>query len=134
MDLKNKVPDFFLKEEGLKHQRIQKVVFGAFSCSTIINQVFTRALTASGFRCRIISVKGTLLSLRQFFATKSPSKIMKNPFYSTLKALFVLQYLSFCLDLFVHLGKRLDKKDQVNFKFYDVTAWLTSNCNAHIAQ
>ena len=22
----------------------------------------------------------------------------------------------------------------VNFKFYDVTAWLTSNCNTHIAQ
>ena len=22
----------------------------------------------------------------------------------------------------------------VNFKFYDVTAWLTNNCNTHIAQ
>ena len=25
-------------------------------------------------------------------------------------------------------------KDKVNFKIYDATAWLTSNCNTHIAQ
>ena len=25
-------------------------------------------------------------------------------------------------------------KTLINFKFYDVTAWLTSNCNTHIAQ
>ena len=24
-----------------------------------------------------------------------------------------------------HVGKQLDKKDKVNFKFHDVTAWLT---------
>ena len=24
--------------------------------------------------------------------------------------------------------------DKVNFKIYDVTAWLTNNCNTHIAQ
>ena len=33
-----------------------------------------------------------------------------------------------------YLTKQLDKKDKVNFKFYDVTAWLTNNYNAHIAQ
>ena len=33
-----------------------------------------------------------------------------------------------------HVVKRLDKKNEVNFQFYDVTAWLTSNFNAHIAQ
>ena len=27
MDLKNRVPGFFLKEEGLKHKRIPKVAF-----------------------------------------------------------------------------------------------------------
>ena len=27
MDLKSSIPGFFLKEEGLKHQRIQKVAF-----------------------------------------------------------------------------------------------------------
>ena len=35
--------------------------------------------------------KGTLLGLRQFLATKSPFKMMKNVFYFTLKALFVLK-------------------------------------------
>ena len=27
-----------------------------------------------------------------------------------------------------------DKKDKVNFKTHDAKAWLTNNCNAHIAQ
>ena len=47
--------------------------------------------------------------------------------YFILKALFLLQ-------IFGHVAKRRDKKDQVNFKFYDVTAWLTNGCNTHIAQ
>ena len=42
------------------------------------------------------------------------------------------QYLSFCLDVLVMDQNGLIKK--VNFKFYDVTAWLTNNCNTHIAQ
>ena len=29
--------------------------------------------------------------------------------------------------------KRFDKKDKVNFKIYDVTAWLANNYNTHIA-
>ena len=33
-----------------------------------------------------------------------------------------------------YVAKLLDNKDKVNFKFYDVTAWLTNNRNAHIAQ
>ena len=36
--------------------------------------------------------------------------------------------------VFGHLPKRLYKKDKVNFKFYDATAWLTNNLNTHIAQ
>ena len=36
--------------------------------------------------------------------------------------------------LFSHAAKRLDKKDKLNFKFYDITAWLTNNRNTHIAQ
>ena len=30
--------------------------------------------------------------------------------------------------------KGLIKKIKVNFKFYDITAWLTNNCKTHIAQ
>ena len=44
------------------------------------------------------------------------------------------RYLNFCLEFLVMLRKMLDKKDKVNFKIYDVTAWLTNNCNTNIAQ
>ena len=36
-----------------------------------------------------------LLGLRQLLATESPLKIMKNAFYFTLKALFVLKMFKF---------------------------------------
>ena len=47
--------------------------------------------------------KSVLSVLRQFVATESPLKMMKNVFYSTLKALFVLKILNFC-----HVEKPLD--------------------------
>ena len=50
------------------------------------------------FSC-ISLVKGALSGLRQLLATESPLKMMKNAFYFTLKALFVLGYLCFCLDV-----------------------------------
>ena len=40
-------------------------------------------------------LKGELLGLGQFLATKSLLKMMKNDFYFTLKALFVLKILNF---------------------------------------
>ena len=50
------------------------------------------------------------------------------------KALFFFKIFEFLSWLFGHVAKWLDKKDKVNFKFYDVTVWLTNNCNTHIAQ
>ena len=50
---------------------------------------------------------------------------MKNAFYVTLKAIFVLKIFKFLSRLFGHVAKWLDQKDKVSFKFYDVTAWLT---------
>ena len=41
------------------------------------------------------------------------------------------RYLSFCLNFLV---MNLIKKIKVDFKFYDVTVWLTNNCNTLIAQ
>ena len=41
--------------------------------------------------------------------------------------------IKFLSSQFGHAAKRLDKKDKVNLKFYDVTAWLTNNRNTHIA-
>ena len=78
--------------------------------------------------------KDAISSVRQFWATESPLNMMKNAFYVTSEPLFVLQIFKFLSLHFGHAAKRLDKKDKVNFKFYDATAWLTNNCNAHIAQ
>ena len=78
--------------------------------------------------------KGALSCLRQFLATESSLKLMKNAFYFTLKSLFVLRIFKFLSWLFGHAEKRLDLKDKVNFKIYDVITWLTNNCNKHIDQ
>ena len=58
--------------------------------------------------------------------------MMKNVFYFTLKAHFVLKIFKYLSWFFGHLKKRLDYKDKVNFKIHDVTAWLTNYCNTHI--
>ena len=76
--------------------------------------------------------KGALSGLRQFLANKSPLKMMKNAFYFTSKAIFILKILKFLLWIFGHVSKQFDQEDMVNFKFYDVTAWLINNCNTHI--
>ena len=60
--------------------------------------------------------------------------MMKDAFYFTLKALFVLKVFKFMTYLFGHVAKWLDQKDMVNFKFYDITAWLAKHCNTHIAK
>ena len=50
------------------------------------------------------------------------------------KAVFVLKIFTFLSLLFGNVAKRIDKKVKVNFKFYDVTVWLTNSYNTHIAQ
>ena len=44
---------------------------------------------------KVNKLKGALSGLRQFFATESPLKMMKNAFYFTSKALFVLKIFKF---------------------------------------
>ena len=41
-----------------------------------------------------------------------------------VKTIFVLKIFKFLSSFFDHVAKRLDKKDNIKFKFYDVTAWL----------
>ena len=55
-------------------------------------------------------------------------------FISPQKLFFVLKVFKFLSGVFGHVSKQLDYKDKINFKFDDVTAWLTNNCNTHIAQ
>ena len=55
-----------------------------------------------------LKLKGALSGLRQFWATESPLQTMKNAFYFTLKALFVLKIFKFLSWLFGHVEKQLD--------------------------
>ena len=61
----------------------------------------------SEIRCQY-DIKGELSRLRQFLAAESPSKMMKNAFYFTLKAFFILKIFKFLSWLFGHVEKRLD--------------------------
>ena len=61
-------------------------------------------------------------------------KPFKNDEKAQLEKSFRSQDLSFCFDILVMYRKGLIKKIRVNFKSYDVTAWLTNNCSTHIAQ
>ena len=61
--------------------------------------------------------KGALSGLRQFLTTESPLKMMENAFYFTLKALFVLKILSFCLDFLVMYQNGLIKKTRLISNF-----------------
>ena len=72
--------------------------------------------------------KGALSGLRKFLAIESPLKMMKNAFHFTLKSLFVLKIFKFLSWLLWTCIKT------AWLEIYDVTTWLTNNCNAHITQ
>ena len=57
---------------------------------------------------RKVRIKDSLSGLIQFWATESPLKMMKNAFYFTSKALFVLKIFKFLFCLFGHVLKRFD--------------------------
>ena len=74
--------------------------------------------------------KSALSGLRQFWASESPLKMMKNNFYFTLKAVVVLKRFKFL----VMYKNGLIRKTRLIKKKYDVTSRLTNNYNTHIAQ
>ena len=59
---------------------------------------------------------------------------MKNAFDFTLKDLFVLTILKFLSWLLGHVKGLSHLKDKIDFKIYDVTAWLTDNCITYTDQ
>ena len=56
----------------------------------------------------LASIKGALSGLRHFLAIESRLKVMKNAFYFTSKALFVLKIFKFLFWLFGHVTKQVD--------------------------
>ena len=58
--------------------------------------------------------KAPLFDLTHFLVAETPLKMMKNDFYFMLKALFVLKIFKFLSLIFLHVGKRFDKKAKIN--------------------
>ena len=56
-------------------------------------------------------------------------KMIKNGFYFTLEAIFVLKICKFLSGLFYHFENQLDENHKVNFKLYHATVSETNNCN-----
>ena len=54
--------------------------------------------------------KGALSGLRQFLATESTLKMMKNVFYYTSKDFFVLKIFKFCVDFLITYQNGLIRK------------------------
>ena len=75
-------------------------------------------------RCHGLLIKIAMIQLKPF---KNDEKC----FLLNLQALFLLKIFKFFPDFFGHVGKRLDKKTNVNFKAYDLIYWKTNNYNTH---
>ena len=76
--------------------------------------------------CRPLKVRLSLSKKNYFiFFNENPLKLITIAFYFISKALLVLKLFKFLSLLFVQVEKRLDQKDEVNFKIYDITTWLT---------
>ena len=62
-------------------------------------------------------LKGALSAQIQFLATENPLKMMKNAFYFTLKALFVLKVFKFLFRLSGHAENTLIREITLISKF-----------------
>ena len=83
--------------------------FSSISCVEFLTQKH-RKITKNISRPEVFYKKGVLnysalYGLRQFLITENPLKMMKNAFYFTLKALFILKIFKFLSWLFRHVEK-----------------------------
>ena len=60
--------------------------------------------------------------------------MIKIVFFFSLETLFSLKIFNFLFWLFDHVEKRLDLKDNFNFKICKVVTWEANIRNTHIAQ
>ena len=68
----------------------------------------TKSLAAIVLTILKSSIEGALSVLRQFLATETPLKLVKSPFYFTLKALLVLKIFKILSWLLGQVEKQLD--------------------------
>ena len=108
---------FKLQATGQKKKEKETLaqVFSCEFCEISKKTFFTEHLRTTAFEVRwslsefilkpLIYFNGALSGLRQFLATESPLKIMKNAFYFTSKTFFVLEIFNFFSWLFWSCGK-----------------------------
>ena len=89
--------------------------YTSYGFPSIVTVMLTLQCLVSTNRSEIL--KGTLSGLRQFLATEIPLKLMKNTFYFTSEALFVLNIFNFLSWLFWSCNKTAWLRKKVNFKF-----------------
>ena len=66
-----------------------------FNFSLLIQKIYVTSRRIAYFYYYDTELKGALSGLRQFLTTENPLKMMKNAFYFTSKALFVLKIFKF---------------------------------------
>ena len=88
----------------------KEIVENAYLHKPVLKKIMTtqEQCLKHNFVTPLMFFKGAVLGLRHLLATESPLKMMKNVFYFTENALFVLNIFSFG-----HVAKRLDKKGKV---------------------
>ena len=59
--------------------------------------------------------------------------MMENAFYFTFKTLFVLEISELLSWVFGHIEKTIWLERYAQFRNFNVTTWLTNDCNTHIA-
>ena len=123
--LRIKVSNFLvdiLKLQGNKFLKVNKVANKTFVIAIISLDVHVLIRTHVYYIRRTVGIcvivypvfqsvdflKGALLCLRRFSATEITLKMVKNSFYFTLEALFVLKIFQFWSCVFGYLEKRLD--------------------------
>ena len=85
----------------------------------IIDKVDGYIEERNGNKYCISSINGTFSGLRQFLATESPLKMMKNGFYFTLEAVFVLKIFKYKNGLIRKIRLILTlMTSQPNFNFF----------------
>ena len=66
-----------------------------------------------------------------FYFNQTLLNLTQNASYLMVKPVFVLKILTLFGQTFSSFNRRLDTKFKLNSKFYDVTYWTRTNCNAY---
>ena len=91
---------YYLKQDSTETKNILN--------NLVFSYIHSYVIAAHKSSRKWVLIKGAFSGLRWFLATESPLKVIKNTFYFTSKALFVLKIFEFLYLLFRCVAKWLD--------------------------